>query len=159
MVTVIVPVYNVENYLRKCVDSIVHQTYSKLEIILIDDGSTDHSGVLCDELSLTDSRVRVIHKPNGGLSDARNAGIDAASGDWLSFIDSDDYITEDTIETLLDAAVSGKAEIAVCNMKRFFDSGKTAGFYEPVHEMTLLKGMDRFQTLKQPSVCNKLFRA
>ena len=113
LISVVVPVYNVEHYLKKCVDSICHQTYRNLEIILVDDGSTDCSGSLCDEFATSDSRIRVIHKSNGGLSDARNAGMELASGEWWMFVDSDDYIAPDTAETLLLAAVENHCEIAV----------------------------------------------
>lgn len=92
LISVIVPVYNVEAYLERCVDSILKQTYKELEIILVDDGATDSSGELCDQLAKKDDRIIVIHKKNGGLSDARNAGIDASRGEYLSFIDSDDFI-------------------------------------------------------------------
>ena len=91
LITIVVPVYNVENYLDKCVDTIVNQTYTNLEIILVDDGSTDSSGKKCDEWAEKDCRIKVIHKENGGLSDARNKGIDVATGKWIGFIDSDDY--------------------------------------------------------------------
>ena len=94
-ISVIVPVYNVEQYLERCVDSIINQTYKNLEIILVNDGSTDNSGQLCDELAKKDDRIRVIHKKNGGLSDARNVGIDEAEAELIGFIDSDDYIDED----------------------------------------------------------------
>ena len=91
-ISVIIPVYNVEKYLDKCIKSVIAQTFSSLEILLIDDGSTDNSGAMCDSYALNDARIRVIHKQNGGLSDARNRGIEEASGHYLSFIDSDDYI-------------------------------------------------------------------
>ena len=94
-ISVIVPVYNVEQYLERCVDSIINQTYKNLEILLVNDGSTDNSGQLCDELAKKDDRIRVIHKENGGLSDARNVGIDEAEAELIGFIDSDDYIDED----------------------------------------------------------------
>lgn len=158
-ISVIVPIYNVERYLEKCIDSILAQTYRKLEIILCDDGSTDGCGAICDRYAARDDRVRVIHKANGGLSDARNAGLEIASGGWYTFIDSDDFITPDTIERMYDAAVSTGSQIAVCNMIRIYDDGGTEDFYRPVVEQTLLAGNDRFETLKQPSVCNKLFRA
>ena len=87
LVSVIVPIYKVEKYLQKCIDSIRNQTYSKLEIILIDDGSPDNCPKICDEYAALDSRIKVIHKANGGLSDARNAGIDAATGKWIMFVD------------------------------------------------------------------------
>ena len=94
LISVIVPVYNVEKYLEKCVESILSQTYQNLEILLIDDSSKDNSGKLCDDFAKKDSRIRVIHKENGGLSDARNHGIDNSNGEWLTFIDSDDFITK-----------------------------------------------------------------
>ena len=159
LISVVVPVYNVEHYLKKCVDSICHQTYRNLEIILVDDGSTDCSGSLCDEFATSDSRIRVIHKSNGGLSDARNAGMELASGEWWMLVDSDDYIAPDTAETLLLAAVENHCEIAVCNMMRIYEDGKQEPFYCPVTEPTIWAGEQRFETLRQPSVCNKLFRA
>lgn len=159
LISVVVPVYNVEHYLKKCVDSICHQTYRNLEIILVDDGSTDCSGSLCDEFATSDSRIRVIHKSNGGLSDARNAGMGLASGEWWMFVDSDDYIAPDTVETLLRAAVENHCEIAVCNMMRIYEDGAQEPFYCPVTEPTIWAGEQRFETLRQPSVCNKLFRA
>lgn len=101
MISVIIPAYNVSPYLERCVQSIIGQTYSDLEIILVDDGSTDGTGELCDELSKTDSRIRVVHKENGGLSDARNAGIAVAKGEVYSFVDGDDYIELDTYEAMM----------------------------------------------------------
>ena len=91
MISVIIPVYNVQDTLERAVESVQNQTYQNIEVILVNDGSTDSSGQICDELAATDERIRVIHKPNGGLSSARNAGIEAAKGEFLSFLDSDDY--------------------------------------------------------------------
>lgn len=101
LISIIVPIYNVEPYLRKCVSSILEQTYQNLEIILVDDGSPDNCSAICDEYSEKDARIRVIHKENGGLSDARNAGIDTATGEYIIFVDSDDWISENCIEVLL----------------------------------------------------------
>ena len=98
LISVVVPVYNVERYLHRCVDSILAQTLSDIELILVDDGSPDGSGAICDEYVEKDRRVRVIHKPNGGVSSARNAGIEAAQGKWLCFVDSDDYIDKTYLE-------------------------------------------------------------
>lgn len=92
VVSVIVPVYNVQQYLPQCIESILAQTYQRLEIILVDDGSTDGSGKLCDEFAQRDRRIKVIHKPNGGLPDARNAGTAACSGEFVLYLDSDDYL-------------------------------------------------------------------
>lgn len=116
MITVVVPVYNVENYIKKCVESILNQTYRKLEIILVDDGSTDKSGEICDEFSVIDSRIKVIHKKNGGLSDARNAGLKIATGNYVTFVDSDDYIAVDMYRTMIEAMNRNKAEIGVCGI-------------------------------------------
>lgn len=101
MISVIVPVYNVERYLRECVDSILNQTYEDFEVLLVDDGSTDGSGNICDEYASKDKRVRVIHKPNGGVSSARNIGLDNARGAWLTFCDSDDFVGPDYILNLI----------------------------------------------------------
>ena len=100
-ISVIVPCYNVTDYLGRCVDSIVNQTYRELEIILVDDGSSDTTGELCDRLAMADSRIKVVHKENGGLSDARNAGIDVAQGDFYAFVDGDDYLEADTYEAMI----------------------------------------------------------
>lgn len=159
LISVVVPVYNVERYLDKCIESICRQTYSQLEIILVDDGSTDRSGAICDKWYKKDPRIRVIHKGNGGLSDARNAGIAVANGDWFMFVDSDDFITPDTIEQLYRAAEEHNCEMAVCNIVRIYDDGATEPFYAPVDKVTVWDGQQRFETLKQPSACNKLFRA
>ena len=113
-ISVIVPVYNVEQYLERCVDSIINQTYTNLEIILVNDGSTDNSGKLCDELAKKDERIRVIHKENGGLSDARNRGIDEAESDLVGFIDSDDYIDSDMYEVLLKNLNNTDADLSMC---------------------------------------------
>lgn len=119
-ISVIVPVYNVQDYLKKCAASIISQTFKDMEIILVDDGSTDSSGQMCDELSEKDSRIKVIHKKNGGLSDARNAGIDAASGEFLFFVDSDDWIDTDTLELLYETAMEEKADIVECSYRNIY---------------------------------------
>lgn len=113
LITVITPCYNVEQYLPNCIDSILAQTYKNLEIWLVDDGSPDHCGEICDEYAARDKRIKVIHKENGGLSDARNVAIDRAHGEWITFIDSDDYVTNDYIETLYKLATKYDCEVAV----------------------------------------------
>lgn len=158
-ISVIVPVFNVENYLDKCVKSIVEQTYKNLEVILVDDGSTDESGLLCDELKKQDYRIKVIHKTNGGLSDARNAGIRVSTGKYLSFVDSDDYLERTALEQMMQAILISRSEIAICNIMRFYDDGCTEEFYNPTDNQEVLEGIRRFDTLNQPSVCNKLFDA
>lgn len=119
LISVIVPVYKVEPYLRKCVDSILDQTYTNLEIILVDDGSPDNCGAICDEYAREDSRVRVIHKPNGGLSDARNAGLEISLGKYISFVDSDDLLPKDAMFTLCSIAEEKKADLVIGGHKRF----------------------------------------
>ena len=110
-VSVIVPVYNVERFLKECVDSILSQTYKYFELILVDDGSTDSSGYLCDEYAKKDSRIRVLHKKNGGLSDARNKGIEIAKGSYITFIDSDDCVSPEYLEILIECAIKENVEI------------------------------------------------
>lgn len=120
-ITVIVPVYNVEPYLRQCIDSILAQTYRDFELILVDDGSPDNCGAICDEYARRDSRIRVIHQENGGLSAARNAGIDSATGEYIAFVDSDDVILGTYLEKLLNVALAQQADISVCGMITFAD--------------------------------------
>lgn len=115
LISVIVPIYKVEPYLRRCVDSIVNQTYTNLEIILVDDGSPDGCPAICDEYAAKDSRIVVIHKENGGLSDARNAGLDICKGEYISFVDSDDWVADCFIEELLKSVQETNAEIGICS--------------------------------------------
>lgn len=114
LISIIVPVYNVEEYLEKCIDSILNQTYKNLEIILIDDGSSDNSANICDQYEKKDSRVKVIHKKNSGMSDARNTGMKIANGEYIGFVDSDDYIKQDMIENLYNLLKKNKADISIC---------------------------------------------
>ena len=121
LISIIVPIYGVEDYLRRCVDSLVGQTYSNLEILLVDDGSPDNCGKICDEYANIDSRIKVIHKPNGGLSDARNAGIDVAKGEYFLFVDSDDYINSNMVSVLYESIIKNSADVAVCRYKSVMD--------------------------------------
>ena len=123
LISVIVPVYKVERYLCRCVDSIIAQTYTNLQIILVDDGSPDGSGAICDDYAAKDSRITVIHKKNGGLSDARNAGLVAACGSYIGFVDSDDYIAVDMYEKLYKAIVACNADMSVCNFRYVDENG------------------------------------
>lgn len=119
LVSVIIPVYNVSKYLRRCLESVILQTYTNLEIILIDDGSTDNSGKLCDNYAQKDNRMVVIHKENGGLSDARNVGISNAHGSYITFVDSDDYIHASFIEQLVDIAIANRVQLVIGNYLKF----------------------------------------
>ena len=123
LLSVIVPVYNVEECLGRCVDSILAQTYSHLEVILVDDGAKDKSGAICDDYAARDSRVKVIHKENGGLSSARNAGLDAAQGEYIAFVDSDDWITTDAYAHML--SLARKYDVKLVCGGRYDVSGKT----------------------------------
>lgn len=113
-ISVIVPVYNVEKYLVQCLESLIKQTFYNIEIILINDGSTDSSGSICEEYSNRDNRIKVIHKKNGGVSSARNAGLKEASGNWISFVDPDDWMADDMYEILINNASKFNVDIAVC---------------------------------------------
>lgn len=119
IISVIIPVYKVEQYLNQCIASVTRQTYQQLEILLVNDGSPDRCGMMCDEWAKRDQRIKVIHKENGGLSDARNAGLNAARGAYIAFVDSDDLIAPTMMEQLLDALEYESADIAECNYTLF----------------------------------------
>lgn len=120
LVSVIIPAYNIAPYLERGVDSVLHQTYRNLEIILVDDGSTDGSGQICDRLAGKDERIIVIHKKNGGLAEARNVGMDAARGSFIGFVDGDDWVDVDMYERMLGAALANQADMAVCRYRRIY---------------------------------------
>lgn len=117
MISVIIPVFNVEEFLEKCINSVISQTYTELEIILVDDGSTDNSGKICDEYAKKDDRIKVIHKQNEGQGVARNYALDICKGDYIAFVDSDDYIELDMFEIMLKAIDSDNYDIAICGVK------------------------------------------
>ena len=121
MISVIIPVYNVEKYLCECIDSVLGQTYQDYEVILVDDGSTDSSGTICDKYAETNSRIKVIHRKNGGLSEARNTGFDAANGEYIYFLDSDDYIRADALERMYEASKKTNADIYFFEAEVFYD--------------------------------------
>lgn len=123
-VSVIVPVYNVEHYIHRALDSLLNQTYPHLDIILVDDGSPDKCPQICDEYARKDNRVRVIHKKNGGLSDARNVGLDIATGEYITFLDSDDYILPDTVEKFLRTAHEQNVDVVCCGLNIIDTSGR-----------------------------------
>ena len=128
-ITVIVPVYNVEHYLDKCLDSLINQTYKNLEIIVINDGSTDNSGIICQEYAQKDNRIIYIEKENGGLSDARNVGLDKMTGSYVTFIDSDDWVESDYVEVLYNKLIEYRADIAVGNYCKFNESDSNFYFH------------------------------
>ena len=118
LISVVVPIYNVEKYLERCIKSIINQTYEKIEIILVDDGATDKSGKICDDYKKMDTRIKVIHKKNGGLSDDRNAGLKIAKGKYITFIDSDDFIDKTFIKTLYEMCKENNAQISQCKFRK-----------------------------------------
>ena len=128
LISVVIPVYNVEKYLEKCVDSVKKQTYNNIEIILVDDGSTDKSGELCDIIAKEDNRIKVIHKKNGGLSDARNAGVKVANGDFIGFVDSDDYIYQDMYMDLYLTLKKEDSDISICDFVKIKENDDSSEY-------------------------------
>ena len=164
LVSVIIPIYNVEKYLKKSVKSVIDQTYSNLEIILVDDGSKDSCYKLCEELKKEDKRIIVIHKENGGLSDARNRGIDIAKGKYLFFLDSDDYIEKNTIKILYDTLKTDGTDMVVFDFIKIFDTGEiiqentTINAHEIIDANVLLKGIVQDKNWRYVPAWNKLYK-
>lgn len=163
LISVIVPIYNVEKYLQKCVDSIINQTYKNLEIILVDDGSPDNCPKMCDDYAEKDSRIKVVHKENGGLSDARNVGMEVATGEYVSFIDSDDYISLDFYETLLETIVDNDSDIVECGVVKFYENEKFDKYNDDLKvtnydTVDALDGLINENPFKQ-HVWNKLYKS
>ncbi len=151
LVSVIVPVFNVACYLGKCVESIVKQTYRNLEIILINDGSTDESGDLCDMWGKKDSRIRVIHKSNGGLGDARNTGIEAATGEYILYVDSDDWLELNFCEVMLYRIQKGGCDACVCGYREVCDDGKVMKIKSEENRIYL--GQELLNDILEEKVC------
>ena len=161
--SVIVPVYNVEKYLKKCIESILAQSFKDFELILIDDGSTDSSGKICDEYEKRDARIIVIHKTNGGLSSARNAGLDIAKGKYIGFVDSDDWISPQMYEKLILMCEKNDLDMAVCGVKKCYnDSSKDYICYNTIND----KILNREEAITEIFVnhsfgeeaCNKIYK-
>lgn len=146
LISVIIPIYNVEKYLNNCIKSVVNQSYNNLEIILVDDGSSDNCGKICDEWAIRDIRVNVIHKKNGGLSDARNVGISYAKGEYITLIDSDDYISIDYIEYLYNLLKENNADISICNPFYVYENSKEKIDDRP-NEQSMVKCMKSIEAL------------
>lgn len=164
LISIIVPVYNVQKYLPRCIDSIINQTYKNLEIIVVDDGSTDDSGKICDEYAKKDNRIRVIHKENGGLSEARNIGINQANGDLIGFIDSDDYISKDMFEILRKSLIKYQTDISICNIQNVNEDGVRLSTQMDYHEekTQVLEKKEALQLLLEDKIksyaWNKLYK-
>jgi glycosyltransferase involved in cell wall biosynthesis len=164
LISVIVPVFNVERYLSKCIESVINQSYSNLEIILVNDGSTDNSAIICDEYGTKDSRIRVHHKNNGGLSDARNVGMDNATGEYLYFLDSDDYIDLNALSVLYQSILDTSSQMAIGRVIRFQENSiplKNAESKLSVYNN--LSAIRELYNFKNPDLisfiiaCNKLY--
>lgn len=156
LISVIVPVYNVENYLEKCLDSIINQVYKKIEIILINDGSTDLSSQICDDYQNKDNRIIVIHKSNEGPSEARNSGLNIAQGEYIAFIDSDDYIDELYLDTLFNLLINTNSDISCCS---FYSENKKE--HNPKIQNINAKKVISYMLqdrIVAPSACGKLFK-
>lgn len=151
LISIIIPVYNVEKYLERCVKSVIDQTYKNLEIILIDDGSTDNSGKLCDELAKLDDRIVVIHKPNGGIADVRNRGLKEAHGEYIGFVDSDDYIDINMFETLYNLSENNNADISIVSFYEYYN-GKLIG----VRDSENLEIMSKVEAIKELLIDTKI---
>lgn len=145
LVTVIVPVYNVEKYIKECVDSIINQTYKNIEIILVDDGSKDKSGSICNDYKVLDSRIKVIHKENEGLGYARNSGLKIAKGKYVTFIDSDDKVEVELIENLLNGIHKSNCDTCIGGFKRISDDGVV--FFEERYDVAIYSGSDVYDRL------------
>ncbi len=163
LISVIVPIYNVEKYLDKCVESIVNQTYKNLEIILVDDASPDNCPKICDKWAEKDSRIKVIHKENGGVGSARNAGLEASKGEWIGFVDGDDSIDEDFYETLLNKSNGGYYDVVACGFKYIVGDITKLGddYYSDEHEFTkdeLLAEFFDYCKSQWVSFCNKIIK-
>lgn len=167
LISIVVPVYNVEKYLSQCVESILDQTYKNLEIILVDDGSTDKSSIICDDYKLKDNRIKVIHKKNGGLSSARNMGIDATTGDYIMFIDSDDYyLSNNAISKIVENLCESNADILTFGLKKYFEDIDLLEDSKYIFDRNLINFNDKKQTLNYlvrnnlfiASACNKVIK-
>lgn len=160
IISVIVPCFNVELYLPQCINSILNQTYTNLDIWLVDDGSPDKCGKICDEYAKIDNRIKVIHKENGGLSDARNVAIDQATGEWITFVDSDDYVAPEYIATLYRLAVEYNCKCSVVQPVVFLDGEQPKpgnnDSYEVMSSMDAIAAMF-YQTKLDTSAWNKLY--
>ena len=161
--SIVVAVYNIEQYLHKCVESLLAQTYSNLEIILVDDGATDGSGTICNDFAEKDSRVHVIHKTNGGLSDARNVGIEAATGTYLAFVDGDDWVDTDMYMCLIQELERTQSDIAVCRYRQIY---RDATFDQSTGKVFVFEGKEALRAMLQEdeaiqiqnAAWNKLYR-
>ncbi|MBQ9017281.1 glycosyltransferase [Candidatus Saccharibacteria bacterium] len=158
-ISIIVPVYNTEKYLEKCLRSLVGQSYDNMEIILVDDGSTDNSGKICNEWAKKDKRIKAFHKKNGGLSDARNYGLTKATGEYVGFVDSDDWVDKDMYRSLMTGCEKYGTEIGWCNKIRVYSKkNKQESYILKKEGIDAERALVLLLLLSDPSACNKIFK-
>lgn len=161
LISIVIPVYNVGKYLQTCVESVINQTYTNLQIILVNDGSTDRSGEICEEFKKKDERIIVIHKENGGLSDARNYGLNYVVGNYVTFIDSDDYVSTDYVSFLVELLENHNADISICGLCKFIE-GETVR----ISDNNIIKCFTNIEAIEdnfyqkhiENSACGKLYK-
>lgn len=163
LITIVVPVYNIEKYISRCIKSIINQTYKNLEIILVDDGSKDNSGKICDEYQNKDNRIKVIHKINGGLSDARNVGIEHARGELIAFVDGDDYVEKEHIEYLYNMLMKSNADISVCQFNIMYEGSEKKSKKTKKDKQIVVNNVEALETMLYNkkfcnSACTKLYK-
>lgn len=162
LISIIIPVYNVEKYLKKCINSVISQSYKNIEILLVDDGSTDKSGIILDEYAKKDARIKVYHKKNEGLSSARNYGLKKCKGMYVCFVDSDDFVSKCMLENLLNNLLETKSDISVCGIKCFYDGDTiseqfTHEYFVYNNKEALLKMID-YKSGVSPNAVNKMYK-
>lgn len=162
LISVVVPAYNIENYIERCIKSILNQTYLDIEVIIVDDGSTDNTASIIDQYALKDTRIIPIHKKNGGVSSARTEGINRASGEWIGFVDGDDVIEENMYEVLINNAKKYNADISHCGYQMIFPDGHIDYYYNTkcIEVQDNTKALEELLSGRkiEPGLCNKLFK-
>ena len=162
MISVVVPVYNVEKYIDECIESIMNQSYQNIEIILVNDGSTDNSYEICKEWQAKSSKIRIINKENGGLSSARNAGLDHANGDFVAFVDSDDYVDPQMLMHMREVFEINPVSVVVCPLETFVDGTTCGNLYLPLDQEGIIPSKQYIKYILQHkadnAVCNKLYK-
>ena len=161
LISIVLPIYNVEKYLSNCIESVLIQTYKNLEVILVDDGATDSCGKICDEYAKKDDRIVVYHKENGGLSDARNYGLERCKGEYITFIDSDDYVDSDYVMYLYSTLIKYKTKMSICQHKVHYDNGKIKNLgHEGDEKLTSKECLERmlYHDVIDTSAWAKLYR-
>jgi glycosyltransferase involved in cell wall biosynthesis len=163
MISIIVPVYNVEKYVKRCVDSIISQSYSDWELLLVDDGSTDNSGLICEEYTKKDSRIKCFHKSNGGQASARNFGLEKAKGDYISFLDSDDWLSGSFFTVTMSELVNNDADIVTTNYYLYYDSNNIKPVFNQTKKTVICNNREAMKRLllnngTSSSVCSRLYK-